>query len=84
MKNIFVNDIVKDKNSDNLVCVKIDIELYCKRIINKIFYSINKIEEENKLKLSDNEEIHSTLFDAIGMINRLSKNIESGDVNEKL
>lgn len=84
MKNIYINDIVKVKNSDGLINVTIDLELYCKKIINKLFYSISRIEEENQIKISDNAEIHSALFDAIGMIKRLPKNIESGDTNEKL
>lgn len=84
MRNIFVNEIVKDKNSENLISVTIDLELYCKRIINKLFYSINRIEEDNKIKISDYNDIHSPLFDAIGMIKRLPKNIESGDADERL
>lgn len=82
MSNIFIREIIKDKDSDNLISVVIDLELYCKRIIGKLFYTINKIEEENKIELRDNEDIHSTLFDAIGMIKRLPKNIEDGDANE--
>lgn len=81
MKNIYVNEIVKDKNSDNFISIVIDLELYCNRIIGKLFYSINKIEEENNIQLRDSEEVHSTLFDAMGMIKRLPKNIEEVDSN---
>lgn len=81
MKNIYVNEIIKDKNSDNFISIVIDLELYCNRIIGKLFYSINKIEEENNIQLRDSGEIHSTLFDAMGMIKRLPKNIEEVDSN---
>lgn len=84
MKNVFVNDIIKNKDSDDLIVVSVDLELYCNKIVNKIFFSINKIEEFNNIKISDNTEIHSAIFDAIGMIKRLSKNLEGGDSNERL
>jgi hypothetical protein len=86
MKQVFyVRDIVKEKDSDDLVSVSMDVDYYCSNIIHKIFNIINRVEELTDSKISDDDILRSNCFDAIGLAKRLPKNIYiDGDGNEKL
>ena len=85
MKEYFVYHIIKEKDSQELVTVSLDLDYYCKTVNDKIFFAIRQFEEILGNQISLDKNLKSNLFDAIGMIKRLPKNIYvDGDTNEKL
>jgi transcriptional antiterminator len=85
MKTIYVHNIVQDKTTENLVNVNLDLELYCNKMVTRLFNVINRYENITGMKFKDDEILHSNLFDVIGMIKRLPKNIViGGESNEGL
>lgn len=85
MTQFYVRHIIKDKESEELVSVSLDLDFYCKTTIDKLFNAIREFEEISGKQISDNKLLKSNLFDAIGMVKRLPRNIYiDGDNNEEL
>ncbi len=84
-KEYQVVDVVQDKDSTKLVSVTLDLDQYCTYIAAKIFFAVNRVEEITGQRVSEDYLLKSSLFDAIGMIKRLPKNISLvGDDSEEL
>lgn len=81
----YIKNIVRDRETGELIELDLNLDDYCKSVINKIFSVIYQIEELTDTSLKDYGALHSTTFDIIGLIDRIPKNTYSGgESNERL
>jgi hypothetical protein len=85
MTKYLVKDAVQDQDTKQLITVVFDLDEYCKLISSKIFSAMFRYEELTGNKLKDDYILRSNLLDAVGLANRLPRNIsQNGDYDEEL
>lgn len=85
MKKYYVKELVQDQDTKKFVVLTLELDDYCRMIINKVYGAMFRYEELTGNSLKDDYLLRSSLLDAIGLAKRLPLNISlDGEQDEEL
>lgn len=85
MKKYYVKELVQDQDTKKFVVLTLELDDYCRMIINKVYGAMFRYEELTGNSLKDDYILRSSLLDAIGLAKRLPLNISlDGEQDEEL
>lgn len=85
MKKYYVKELVQDQDTKKFVVLTLELDDYCRMIINKVYGAMFRYEELTGNSLKDDYILRSSLLDAIGLAKRLPLNISlDGELDEEL